>query len=92
MSALATINHLFNFGAPALAVAVLLPILARLLTPGSPPQLGLAGQSTVNFAAGLAVSLAGLWLLGRDGKMATYCAMVVAAASSQWAMQRAWKG
>jgi hypothetical protein len=31
-----------------------------------------------------AVLALGLWYYGRDGKMATYSAMVLAAASSQW--------
>ena len=38
-------------------------------------------------AAGAVVTLAGLVLLGRDGKMATYGAMVVACAVTLW-----WRG
>lgn len=91
MGVMAILNHLFNFSAPALALAVMLPLFARLLTPGSPVQLSLAGQAAVNFAASLAASLGGLWYFGRDGMVATYCAMVVAAASSQWVLQRASK-
>ena len=36
--------------------------------------------------------LAGLWLLGRDGKVLTYAALVLATASCQWLLQRGWKG
>jgi hypothetical protein len=35
------------------------------------------------------VLLGGLWFFGHDGKMATYAALVLACASSQWWMLRA---
>ena len=40
--------------------------------------------AAVNFAAGLAVLAAGLWFFGRDGKMATYAALVIVMGTSQW--------
>ena len=33
----------------------------------------------------------GLLLLGRDGKMASYAAMSLACATSQWLMARGWQ-
>ena len=40
---------------------------------------------------GLGVLTAGLVLLGRDGKMLTYVLLVLAMASSQWALLGGWK-
>ena len=89
MGLLNTLNHLLNFAAPAFALAVLMPAFARLTTRGKASGSGFATQSAVNFAACLAVLLAGLWIEGQDGKMLTYAAMVVVCASTQWAMRRA---
>jgi len=33
----------------------------------------------------------GLWCLGNDAKMLSYMAMVLACASSQWCLMRAWR-
>jgi hypothetical protein len=41
--------------------------------------------------AGLAALAAGLWYFGRDGKMAAYAALVLAVASAQWLVARAWR-
>lgn len=82
--------HLLNFAAPAFALAVFVPLLAwplfrkRTLTPWW-------GQVLVNFAVGVAVLLASLWWLGRDGKMLAYSLLVLAVASSQWLMARSWR-
>jgi hypothetical protein len=43
------------------------------------------------FAVGVAVLAAGLVLWGRDGKMLTYAALVVACATCQWVLVRGWK-
>ena len=88
MGLFATLNHLLNFVAPALALAVLLPVFARMTGRGEASSRSFALQSGVNFVACLAVLIAGLWLGGRDGKMLTYAAMVVVCASTQWAMRR----
>ena len=37
------------------------------------------------------VLVAGLVFFGRDGKMATYAALVLAIASSQWLLLRGWR-
>lgn len=88
MGLFATLNHLLNFVAPALALAILMPIFARITGCGKASNRSFALQSGVNFAACLAVLITGLWLGGRDGKMLTYAAMVVVCASTQWAMRR----
>ncbi len=91
MTALALLNHVLNFLAPALWLALLLPLLSRWIfrKKGKGPGLGL--QVTVNFALCLLVLGFGLWFFGRDGKMATYLTMTVVGATSQWLMLRGWR-
>ena len=88
MGLIAILNHLLNFALPALALAVMMPLFARLTTHGKASSRGFALQAGVNFVACLAVLLAGLWVGGRDGKMLTYATMAVVCASTQWAMRR----
>ena len=45
----------------------------------------------MNTAVGVLVLLGGLVLTGRDGKVATYAVLVLAMASSQWLLLRAWR-
>lgn len=95
MTPLDALIHLLNFAAPALALALALPLLARLLDRFSngkrPAILGWKAQAAINFVAGLAVLAAGLWFFGRDGKMTTYAALVLVLASTQWGMGRGWR-
>lgn len=82
------LNHLFNFAAPALWLALFLPGVCRLLWRGRPARLPLAEQMGVQLVLGILVLLAGLVLLGRDGAMAIYAALVIAAGLGQWVMLR----
>jgi hypothetical protein len=82
--------HLLNFVAPALALAVLLPLLAWPLF-RKRTAMPWWGQMLVNFTVGVLVQLASLWWLGRDGKMMAYALLVLAVASSQWLMARGWR-
>ena len=95
MNPLDALIHLLNFAAPALALALSLPLLARLATRFSvgkqAASLGWLAQAAINFVAGLAVLAAGLWFFGRDGKMATYAALVLVLTSTQWVMGRGWR-
>lgn len=91
MGPLGTLNHLINFAAPACAVALLMPFFGRLASARRQPGPGYWYQSVVNFLVGLLVLLAGLWLGGRDARVATYAALVLVCATTQWAMQRGWK-
>jgi hypothetical protein len=90
MTPLDALIHLLNFAAPALTLALTLPLLARLLGRFSginrAASLGWMAQAAINFIAGLAVLATGLWFFGRDGKMATYAALVLVLASMQWGM------
>lgn len=81
------LNHLLNFIAPALWLALLMPALARLLW-RTPTRLQFGEQVGLQLVAGLLVLMGGLVLLGRDGAMLTYAALVAVAGVAQWAMQR----
>jgi hypothetical protein len=91
MSPTAAALHLLNFMAPALGVALLLACAAAVCFRGAPRTVGLWGQVGVGFAVGLAVCVAGLVLAGRDGKMLTYAALVVACGTVQWVLMRGWR-
>ena len=83
--------HLLSFLAPAFALALLVAFGGRLVLPrNTPPQRWWVAVA-VNFAAGSAALVAGLVLFGRDGKMLTYAAVVLAVATAQWLGSRAWR-
>jgi hypothetical protein len=83
--------HLLSFIAPALAVALLVTLAARVLLPKGPQALGWWARFALNSAAGLAALAAGLWYFGHDGKMASYAALVLAVATTQWLTGRGWR-
>lgn len=83
--------HLLNFAAPALAVALLVALAARWMLPRGAGGPGWLASVAINFAAGLAVLGAGLWLGGKDGLMATYAALVAVVATCQWLAGRGWR-
>ena len=91
MDPLTLANHLLNFVAPALAVAALTLLSSRLLMKKPPLVRTWWSQLAINFIVGAGVLAAGLWFFGRDGKMATYAALVLACASCQWVLSRGWK-
>jgi len=88
MGFLTATNHVLNFLAPALWLAVLLPVLARCVMGKRVVARTLSGQIALHFVVGCGVLLAGLVLFGRDGKMLTYLALVLALASTQWVLSR----
>ncbi len=83
--------HLAGFLAPALGLGLLMPLAGRILLRQHRPPYSFWVQFGLQAAAGAAALSAGLWWFGRDGKMATYGLLVVAATSVQWAMARAWR-
>jgi hypothetical protein len=83
--------HLLNLAAPAFAVALLVTVFARFMMPNKGPAPAFIARIAINFIACVVVTLAGLWFFGRDGKMLTYAAMVLAGATSQWVISRGWK-
>jgi hypothetical protein len=83
--------HLLGFVAPAFVLAVIVAFGGRLVLPrNSQPQRWWM-PVTLNFLAGTAASVGGLVLFGRDGKMLTYAALVLAVATAQWLGSRAWR-
>ena len=83
--------HLLNFMAPAAFVSAVTVALSRLAHKKQVALMGLWPQLAVNFSICVSVLLAGLWFFGRDGKMATYAALVVLSAGCQWVMVRGWR-
>ena len=73
--------HIAGFVFPALGVAIVLWAGLRLRRAG---RLSPAAQLAWLFAAGCLVLLAGLAYFGRDGKMATYAALVLTQGSVAW--------
>ncbi|MDF1483024.1 hypothetical protein [Extensimonas sp. H3M7-6] len=88
MSLLAALDHLLNFLAPAAGVALLLVAGTQVFMRKRPSKLSWGVQAAILFIVGAAVLVAGIVLLGRDGKMLTYGALVLACASSQWLLLR----
>lgn len=95
MTAYLLTNHLFNFMAPAALVALLLVVSSRLFFGFFQSKRSLAqswrAQAAIIFVVNLFTLTAGLLLFGRDGKMATYAALVLGAALCQWLLLRGWK-
>jgi hypothetical protein len=88
MSVLALFNHTLNFLAPALWLALLMPVASLIFMKNRPVALKIQAQAVLLFVVGVVVLVIGLVVFGRDGKMLTYLALVLATATSQWAMQR----
>ncbi|ACB32857.1 conserved hypothetical protein [Leptothrix cholodnii SP-6] len=78
------LGHLFNLFLPALGVAALAALLAKALwrreLKGVPLQR-LAAHAAV---AGVVATLAGLIVTGRDGRIGSYFALVLANALGLW--------
>jgi hypothetical protein len=89
MGPLDLLNHLLNFVAPALALGAALAYLAPLFMKNKAVGRTRHSQAAINSVVGTLALLAGLVFFGRDGKMLSYAALVLATASSQWwAMRR----
>ena len=84
-------NHLLNFAAPAAAMALLLALSGRFLGSKTPVALSWWARAAIVFVVGVAVLVAGLVVWGRDGKMLTYAALVLACATCQWVLVRGWR-
>lgn len=88
MGALALINHAINFMAPAIWLALLMPLASRFFMKKSRSAHTIPAQIAIHFIVSFTVLTLGLVAFGNDGKMVTYLVMVLMAASSQWWMQR----
>jgi hypothetical protein len=67
------------------------PLATRLWGRKQSPLLPWWGQMAFNFVLGVAVLAAAVVWLGRDGRMLGYAGLVLAVASSQWLLLRAWR-
>ncbi len=83
--------HLAGFVAPALGLALLVPLAGRTLLRHHRPSYSFWVQFALQAVAGTLVISGGLWWFGRDGKMATYGLLVAVVAGLQWWMARAWR-
>ena len=84
MTFLALIGHLLNFVLPALAMALLLWGVPRVWPKARKGRWTARRELAVLFGLGVAVLLAGLIGFGRDGKMFTYTALVLAQGTLVW--------
>lgn len=84
MSFLAFTGHLLNFVAPAAVLALLLWGLPRLWPRSRKSRWVARRELLVLFGLGVAVLLAGLIVFGRDGKMLSYAALVLAQGTLVW--------
>ncbi len=90
--------HLLNFFAPACFVGWLLALTGLLFSPVANADAARPGRlqrcwraGWINTLVASLASTAALLLLGHDGEMAGYVALVLAAASSQWVLLRGWR-
>ena len=87
MGPLDAANHLLNLFLPALALGSLSAALVKLLWRRELANVSWARLAALAAGAAVAVALTGLLIFGRDGRMATYSAMVLACAITLW-----WRG
>ena len=76
--------HLVNLFGAAVGVGMLSAAMAKLLWRRELSGVRLGRLAAWSCLAGAAVSLGGLMLFGRDGRMATYGAMTLACALALW--------
>lgn len=87
MEPLAFLNHLVNFFVPAVALGAMAAALAKLAWRADLASQAWWRMATLAAAANAVVTVAGLVWFGRDGRVATYAAMVLATAITLW-----WRG
>ena len=82
------LNHVLNFLAPAAWLAIVMTLAPRIFKINRVVKPSIRAMAAINFIVSLAALLLGLVFFGRDGKMASYVAMVLLCATSQWLMLR----
>jgi hypothetical protein len=87
MGPLDALNHLLNLFLPALGLGTLAAAATKLLWRRELAAVTWRRLAAPACAGSAGVVLGGLVLFGRDGKMATYGAMVVVCALTLW-----WRG
>jgi hypothetical protein len=76
--------HLLNFLEPAVGVPLIAALLVKLLWWRELKSVAFKGLFAWAMGAGVVVWVAGLLILGQDGRMATYAALVLAVAITLW--------
>ncbi len=84
MGASYAVWHLLNFFAPAVGVGLIASTLAKVLWRRDLQAVRWARLALWASAVSALVLIAGLVVFGRDGKMATYAAMVTACGLALW--------
>lgn len=84
MTFLALIGHLLNFIAPAVGVGLLLWVAPRLWPKARKGRWAARKELLALIGVGGAVLLVGLVVFGRDAKMLSYAALVLAQGSLVW--------
>ncbi|MDO9480300.1 MAG: hypothetical protein Q8S96_02785 [Hydrogenophaga sp.] len=88
MNFFAFLVHLAGFMAPAVVVGLILWLAPQWSSQGRVARWSRAIDLTVLLVMGVGVLLAGLVFFGRDGKMATYAALVLVQGTLAWWMRR----
>jgi uncharacterized membrane protein (DUF441 family) len=91
MGPLDLINHLLNFAAPAVFVGVFVAWVAPWVLGRGHGTGAFVLRAVVSSVAGVCALLGGLWFFGNDGKMASYLALIIATAASQFWLMRAYR-
>jgi hypothetical protein len=76
--------HLLNFIAPALGLGLISAAAVKLLWRRDLASVRWARLAAWGSTAALLALVGGLLIQGRDGRMSTYAAMVLACALAQW--------
>lgn len=84
MSAFDVLWHLLNLFAPALGLGVLSATGVKWLWRAELRAVPWRRLAIWAVATSAAVTLAGLWVTGQDGRMSTYAAMVLGCAAALW--------
>ena len=82
MPPIAAFWHLVGVSAAAIGVGGFSVVLAKLVWRGELRRRGLVSLWVATSAAALLAEIAGIIVFERDGRMATYAAMVVASAAA----------
>jgi hypothetical protein len=83
--------HVIGLLLPAACVAIALALFSRFFKQNRPVAGTFIARSAIIFIVCATVLLAGLFITGRDGKMMTYLAMVLAGGAAQWLLSGGWR-
>lgn len=83
--------HVIGLLLPAGCVAIALALSSRFFKQNRPVAGTFIARSAIIFIVCATVLLAGLYITGRDGKMMTYLAMVLAGGTAQWLLSGGWR-